>query len=396
MNKPELLAPAGSFEKLKIAIKYGADAVYIGGENYSLRANASNFTVLDIKEAVEYAHSFNKKLYVTVNMIFHGENIKGLKEYLIDLAKIKVDAIIVADPAIIDLIKENNIPLEIHLSTQQSTINYEAINYWKDEGVKRIVLAREANRKEIKENITKGKASIEVFIHGSMCMGYSGRCQLSSYMTARDANRGGCAQNCRWDYTLFNEENVINNGIPFSMKTKDLCMVDHIKELMELGVSSLKIEGRMRSIHYIGTVVNLYRKLIDNLFNDENYELTSWYHQEVMKAANRKYAVQNFDKYPTEKEQYYTDREEKPTKEFIGIVLDNQDEYKKIEQRNYFKKGDEIEVFGPVTKNQTFIVKDVYNQKMEKIDIARHPRQIIFLEIPFKVEVDDMLRLIKN
>lgn len=393
MNKPELLAPAGNIEKLKIAFKYGADAVYIGGRNYSLRANASNFNINDIKEAVDIAHHQHKKLYVTVNIILHNEDLEGLDVYLKQLEKIKVDAIIIADPVIIDIIKENNINLEIHLSTQQSTINYKAINFWKNEGVSRIVLAREASKEEIKENLQKGQCEIETFIHGSMCMGYSGRCQLSSFMVNRDANRGGCAQNCRWDYTLLDQNKKIVNEAPFSMKTKDLCMLNHIKELMKMGVSSLKIEGRMRSIHYIGTTVNLYRKLIDNIYQDNNYKIKPWYQQEVNRAANREYAVQNFDKYPTHQEQYYNDREEQPTKEFIGILLDTSQNLIKVEQRNYFKVGDIIEVFGPNTKNQEFIVKQIYNEQKKSIDVARHPREILYLNIPFSVEKDDMLRM---
>jgi len=276
MKKPELLAPAGNLEKLKIAFMYGADAVFIGGKKFSLRARASNFEISDIKEACDFAHSLNKKVYVTTNILPHNENIEGLIEYLKDLEESGVDAIICASPVIIDTAKEHT-NLELHISTQLSSANYESVNFWVEEGITRVVLARELTKHEIDTLRKNTNAEIEVFIHGGMCVSYSGRCTLSNNMTDRDANRGGCAHSCRWNYDIFDGETKLNKDSSFAMSSKDLQTVKHISDLIDIGVNSLKIEGRMKSIHYIATVVNTYRKLIDNICDEKDLDLLSIY-----------------------------------------------------------------------------------------------------------------------
>ena len=397
VKKPELLAPASNLEKLKIAIEYGADAVYFGGQDFGLRANASNFSLEETKEAADYAHSHNAKVYLTVNIIFHNDDVTGLDDYLKGLEEAGVDAIMIADPLVIERVKEVAPKLGIFISTQQSTINYEAIKYWEEEGAQRIVLGRETSKEEIKENIEKTNIGIETFIHGSMCMAYSGRCGLSNHMTMRDSNRGGCSQNCRWEWPLVDEKgNVVDKDILFSMSAKDLVMIKEIPEMIEMGICAFKIEGRMRSMHYIASVVNLYRKLIDEYCKDpDNYKLTEYYEKEAKKCANRKYASQYFNRFPTKDEQYYNTREEKPTQEFIGIVLDYKDGTATIEQRNYFKKGDVIEVFGPQIDNFEFKIESVMDEDGNEIDIIRHPRQIVKIKVPKEVYKNNMIRLVK-
>ena len=287
MNKPELLAPAGDMERLKIAFLYGADAVYIGGSLFGLRANAKNFTIDEIKEAVNYAHNLKKRVYVTVNIVLHSKELEDLVTYLKKLDKIGVDAIIVSDPAVIVLASKYT-DLEIHLSTQQSTLNYEAVKFWKRHNVTRIVLAREASREEIREIKANVDIEIECFIHGAMCAGFSGRCVLSNYFTNRDANRGGCAQICRWDFDLIGDNGLIKGEKPFTFCAKDLSMLKFIPEMIDLGIDSFKIEGRMRSIYYIATITSIYRKVIDEFCQDSlNYTYNKEYENILSMCANR-------------------------------------------------------------------------------------------------------------
>ena len=323
-KKVELLAPAGNLEKLKFAFLYGADACYIGGRNYSLRANAKNFSIEEIQEAVKYAHNLNKKVYVTVNIVFHNEDIKGIKEYLIALSEAKVDAIIVSDPLIIDIINDNNINLKVHISTQASTLNYEAVSFWKSQGVERVVLAREMSKNEIKEIIDKTGMEIETFVHGAMCSSYSGRCVLSNYFTKRDANRGGCAQICRWEFPLYDKNNnKIESETKFTASSKDLMMLTKVKEMIEIGIVSLKVEGRMRSNYYVATVINTYRNLIDDYYENKLTEEKVEYYQKILdRVANREATVQFWDKLPTVNEQYYLGRNEVSNQDFLGIVKD--------------------------------------------------------------------------
>ena len=387
----ELLAPAGDLEKLKIAYLYGADACYIGGQNYSLRANANNFSLEEISTAVKYAHKLNKKLYVTVNIIFHNENIEGLKTYLKTLASFKVDAVIVSDPLVIDLIKEENIDLKVHVSTQNSTTNKESVKYWLNHGVERVVLAREKKKKDIKEIIKETNAEIEVFLHGAMCTCYSGRCVLSNYFTNRDSNRGGCAQVCRFVFDL-DEKRKTN----YSIATKDLNLSKHIPELIEMGVKSLKIEGRMRSSYYVATVISCYRKLIDayynNSFSDSLLEKTS---KILNRVANRESTSQYFKGYVNENDQYYAEREEVSNQDFLALVTgyDQKNKILLLEQRNYFKPGDKVTIFTPDGEECDLVVEEIYDEEMNKLTCARHPKQQIKIKSEKKFPINSMMRV---
>ncbi|MDX9691520.1 MAG: peptidase U32 family protein, partial [Acholeplasmataceae bacterium] len=320
----ELLAPAGDLEKLKIALMYGADAVFIGGQDFSLRARASNFTTADIKEATTFAHERNKKVYVTTNIIPHNEDMDGLLEYLKELEMCEVDAIISASPFIIDTALKHT-SLEVHLSTQQSAMNAETVNFWYQRGIKRVVLARELDKHQINNLIHKTQADIEVFIHGGMCMSYSGRCSLSNNMTDRDANRGGCAHSCRWNYELVSDGKSVSDA-SFSMSSKDLEALEQIPFLIDSGVKSLKIEGRMKSLHYIATVVSTYRKLIDDYMSLKHIESFEPYLIELQKAENRLASHGYLEGLPGVEQQLYHMRSEKPTQLFIGLVQDYNEE----------------------------------------------------------------------
>ena len=396
-KKVELLAPAGNLEKLKFAFLYGADACYIGGRNYSLRANAKNFSIEEIQEAVKYAHNLNKKVYVTVNIVFHNEDIKGVKEYLIALSEAKVDAIIVSDPLIIDIINDNNINLKVHISTQASTLNYEAVSFWKSQGVERVVLAREMSKNEIKEIIDKTGMEIETFVHGAMCSSYSGRCVLSNYFTKRDANRGGCAQICRWEFPLYDKNNnMIESETKFTASSKDLMMLTKVKEMIEIGIVSLKVEGRMRSNYYVATVINTYRNLIDDYYENKLTEEKVEYYQKILdRVANREATVQFWDKLPTVNEQYYLGRNEVSNQDFLGIVKDYDETTSMvtITERNYFQTGDEVEIFGPNIKPFSFKMPDIYNEDGEKVNIGRHPEEILKFKIDKKVYPNDMIQI---
>ena len=306
----ELLSPAGDIERLKIALRYGADAVYIGGKNFSLRANAINFTNEEIKEAVNYAHSLNKRVYVTVNIVLHDDDISGLEEYLLYLDEIGADAIIVSDIYIMDLWKKLNLKMELHVSTQASTLNKEAALFYKELGAKRVVLAREASKEDIKAIKEYTALDIEAFIHGAMCTSISGRCIMSNYATNRDANRGGCAQVCRWSFEITDEDNN-KLGQDFQMCPKDLNLAKYIKDMIDVGVNSFKIEGRMRSIYYIATVISSYRKIIDYTVNGTiNEEILNYYLKILNRCANRESAPQFFNAFPTYKDQYYNGNKE--------------------------------------------------------------------------------------
>lgn len=397
MNKIELLAPAGNLEKLKFAFMYGADACYIGGRNYSLRANATNFSLEEIKEACTYAHSINKKVYVTVNIVFHDEDIEGITEYLKKLSEYKVDAIIVSDPFIIDIINNNKINLKIHISTQASTLNYETVMFWKSLGVERVVLARELSKNEIKEIIDKAGVEVETFVHGAMCSSYSGRCVLSNYFTNRDANRGGCAQICRWEFPLYDSKmNKIESDTMFTASSKDLMMASNIKEIIEVGITSLKVEGRMRSNYYVATVINTYRNIIDDYYNNKlTDDRLNHYIKILNRVANREATVQFWDKLPTVEEQYYLGRNEVSNQDFLGVVLDYDEETKivTITERNYFKTGDVVEVFGPNIDTFTFTMPDIYDEDNNKVNIGRHPEEILRFKLDKKVYKNDIIRV---
>ncbi|KUP07277.1 protease [Bacillus coahuilensis m2-6] len=401
VKKPELLAPAGNLEKLKIAVRYGADAVFIGGQEYGLRSNADNFTQEEMKEGVEFAKKYKARIYVTTNIFAHNENIAGLEEYLRGLEEAGVAGIIVADPLIIETCKKVAPQLEIHLSTQQSLSNWKAVQFWKEEGLERVVLARETSADEIQEMKEKVDIEIEAFIHGAMCIAYSGRCVLSNHMTARDSNRGGCCQSCRWDYDLFelnqSEEQALfsSQDAPFAMSPKDLKLVESIPKMIELGIDSLKIEGRMKSIHYVATVVSVYRKVIDAYCADpENFKIKREWLEELEKCANRDTASAFFEGVPGFEEQMYGVHGRKTTTEFIGLVLDYDQETAMVtlQQRNHFVPGDEVEFFGPEIKNFKVKIDKIWDEKGNELDAARHPLQIVKFKCDQPVYAFNMMR----
>jgi U32 family peptidase len=394
MKKVELLAPAGDIERLKIALLYGADAVYIGGSLFSLRANAINFSEEEIEESVIFAHSLNKKVYVTVNISLHNKEVELLTNYLKRLDEINVDAIIASDPAVIKIAKENT-NLEIHLSTQQSTLNYEAVNFWKKEGVTRIVLAREASKEEIKEIIDKCDIEIETFIHGAMCTAYSGRCVLSNFFTGRDSNRGGCSQICRWNFKLYNDNHELLQGEKdFTLSTKDLSQLKYIPDMIDIGIRSFKIEGRMRSVYYIATVVSTYRSVIDSCLNG-NYIYNEEHERVLSNVANRDSISQFYDGNYKKETQYYNGRLEVSNQEFLGIVLEYKDGYITLEQRNYFEKGNLVEFFGPNIEAFTMVIEEILDVDNLPIDVVRHPKQIVKIKVKKELFEYDMMRLIK-
>ncbi len=395
MKKIELLAPAGDLEKLKIAILYGADAVFLGGEEFSLRARASNFTLEDIKEACDFAHQHNASVHVTSNIIPHNENLEHLIEYLRELDKAGVDAIICASYHIMQTaIKYTN--LTVHVSTQQSVTNSKAVEFFEKLGVSRVVLARETTLDEIRKIKENSKIEIEAFIHGGMCSSISGRCMLSNVMTDRDANRGGCAHSCRWNYDLYDSDQKVNQNGYYQMSSKDLQSIRKIPDLIDSGVDSFKIEGRMKSIHYIATVVSNYRKIIDDYQNNGCVDF-DYYEREMNKAANRLTSTGFLDGVTTSKQQLYNMRSEEPTKEFVGIVMSYNEETQIaiIEQRNYFLPNDTLEVFGPNQKTTPFLCREIKDIKGNVLDAARHPKQILQIYIPFVVFANDMIRLVK-
>lgn len=391
MKKIELMAPAGDIEKLKIALLYGADIVYIGGKKYSLRANASNFTIEDIKSSCIFAHKLGKKVYVTVNILFHDEDLEGVKTYLKELEDSCVDAVIICDAFLIPIIKKETPKLKIVMSTQMSTSNTLSVKHFLEEGVDSIVLAREVTKKEIKEIYDETHADLEVFLHGAMCTCYSGRCVLSNYVTNRDSNRGGCAQVCRFCFDLDKKRKK-----NFSIATKDLNLADHIKDLIEIGVKHLKVEGRMRGTYYIATVISCYRNLIDAYYNnnwtksnlERNLKLLS-------RVANRESTSQYFMNEATYKDQYYLDRMEVSNQDFLGLILDYDEKTSlaTIEQRNYFKVGDKVNIFGPEKCDFDFEITEILNENGEKIEIARHPKEILKIKVPKHVTKDSMMRV---
>ena len=394
MKKIELLAPAGDLERLKVALLYGADAVYIGGPSLNLRANAINFTLDEIKEGTEYAHKLNKKVYVTVNIVLHNEEIKEVKKYLKSLEECNVDAIIVSDPSIV-AIALSCTNLEVHLSTQASTMNSEACKYWKEKGVSRIVLARECSKENIKTIIDNVDIEIETFIHGAMCAAISGRCVMSNYLTNRDANRGGCSQICRWDFDLYSEDKKhIKGEKPFTFCAKDLSMLEYIPDMIDLGITSFKIEGRMRSLYYIATVVSIYRKAIDEYYSG-NYKYNEDYEKVLRRCANRDSVPQFFNGIYDSTCSYYNGRIEMSNQDFLGIVLDydEDDKIATIEQRNYFKKGDIVEFFGPSHNIITYVIHDIYDEENNILDLVNHPRQIVKIYIEDRLEKYDLMRI---
>lgn len=397
-QKVELLAPAGDLEKLKFAIIYGADAVYIGGEFFGLRSAAKNFTKEEMREGIAFAHDRGKKVYLTLNIVPHEGDIEMLPEYLEGIRDLDLDAVIVADPGTMAEVKRILPEMEIHLSTQANTTNAASCKFWHDFGVKRVVLARELSFDEVKSirNATPDTLGIEIFIHGAMCISHSGRCLLSNYLTGRDSNRGDCAQPCRWSYNLV-ESSRPGEYFPieqdeqgtYIMNSKDLCMIDRIPELMETGAESLKIEGRMKTCYYVASVCRVYREAIDHYYRDpENYQYQPEWLEELQKTSYREFTRGFYDGKPGKEAQLYTSAAYVRDYDFVGVVLEYDEEKKiaLIEQRNNFGVGREVEVMGPGYYSASFVVDELFDEAMQPIDVARHAKMKVWVksDLPLK------------
>lgn len=397
--KLELLAPAGDLEKLKTAIDFGADAVYFGGEMFSLRAGAGNLSTDEIRDAMDYIHDRSKKGYMTINIYPHNEDIEPLRDYISRIRDIPIDAFIVSDPGVIALITEQIPDAEIHLSTQANTTNYVTANFWAAHGVRRIVAAREMSLEELKkmsESLPAG-TEVEAFVHGAMCISYSGRCLLSNFMAGRDANKGACTHPCRWKYALVEEQRpgeyypIEEDGRgSYIMNSRDLCMIDKIPDLADAGVSSLKIEGRMKSMYYVATVVSTYRATIDEYIKDpDNYTYDPAHFDELCKASHREFTHGFYYNKPTDKDQNYLTSDYTRDYSFVGLVGDHDVEsgLTDVEQRNKFSIGDTVEIFGPYTAYYEEVIEEMYDEDGEPVDSAPHPQQklkIRFKRIPEK------------
>jgi U32 family peptidase len=401
MNKPELLAPAGNLEKLKTAINFGADAVYLGGSKLNLRAFADNFSDEDLLEGLKYAHDRGKKVYVTVNVFPHNDDLVGLEVYLKQLYGLGVDALIVSDPGVISTSLETVPGLELHLSTQANTVNWKAAEFWYKQGVKRIVLAREMSMEEVREiklRVPEG-CEIEAFVHGSMCMSYSGRCVISNYMTGRDSNRGECAQPCRYKYYITEEKRpgeyfpiVEDNRGTYLLNSKDMCMIEHIPDLVESGIESFKIEGRMKSSFYVACIVKSYRQAIDSYFeNPEKYSVKQEWIDNLLKASHRKYFTGFYyndpDRQIFENSSYIRDYD------IVGIVrgYEASTGTAVVEQRNKVFDGDSVDVLSPVGSNFSLTIKDLRNEEGNKIDAAPVAQMIYTFSSDKELMTGDML-----
>ena len=401
MDRIELLAPAKDLEKAKTAIRYGADAVYLGGKRFSLRSRASNFDIEDIREIADFAHGFNKKIYVTVNMVFHDDDLYGIREYLEKLDEIGVDAIIVESLAVASLSKKYAPHMECHISTQTSITNSMTVKMMEEFGADRVVLAREVDMSEIEVIAKRVSVPLEVFIHGGMCSNYSGRCTLSNRMTLRDANRGGCAQSCRWKYRVYDGNTLISSKeCPLSMSSKDLRATAYIERMIKAGVASLKIEGRMKSDYYIAQVVKTYRKMIDEIYEKGHIDddRIAYYDDELSKAENRLSDDGFLSGKCDDTKHLYGINGAGVTHEFIGYVkdYDRVSQMALVEVRNKFSLNDELEVFGPKVDNEHFINTLMYNQDFENVEVANQPMELLFVRIPFNVSEHDMIRKVDN
>jgi len=404
MRKTELLIPAGSLEVLKTAVIYGADAVYIGGEAFGLRAKAKNFTNDDIREGIAFAHDRGVKVYITANILAHNEDLSGVEEYFNELKEIRPDAVIISDPGVFAIAKRVIPDMELHISTQANNTNYGTYLFWHQLGAKRVVSARELSLAEIKE--IRGKIpedlEIESFIHGAMCMSYSGRCLLSNFMTGRDANQGACTHPCRWKYSLVEEKRpgeympvYENERGTYIFNSKDLCMIEHIPEMMDAGIDSFKIEGRMKTALYVATVARTYRKAIDDYNKDpELYKANmDWYRSEIGKCTYREFTTGFYFGKPDETTQIYDNNTYVKNYTYLGTVeaVDERG-YARIEQKNKFTVGETIEVMKPDGSNLEVKVKGIWNEDGEALESAPHSRQILFVHLDAKVEPYDILR----
>lgn len=404
MKKPELLAPGGSLSKLKTAIDYGADAVYIGGEAFSLRVAAENFSLDDIKEGIRYAHDRGKRVYLTANIIPHNDDIDEFEKYIEEIKPLGFDAVLISDPGMFDMMRELAPEIPIHISTQANNTNYRSAMMWHKLGAERVVLAREMSFKEIKEIRAKIPADLELeaFVHGAMCISYSGRCLLSNYMTGRDSNQGACAHPCRWNYKLVEEtrpgeymEITENERGTFIFNSKDLCMIEHIKDLVESGITSLKIEGRVKTEYYVATVVGAYRREIDRYFADPcNYTFNKAEYDELCKVSHRPYTTGFYYHKPDENSQVYTSSSYIRDYDLIGIVTDYDEATKTatVTQRNRFFKGDEIEIMRPMLPWFTQTVTELCDDEGNDVEVANHAEQILKLKVSQPTPVGSMLR----
>lgn len=405
-KKIELLAPAGDLEKLRIAVLYGADAVYLGGTSFGLRAKAKNFDAFQMKEGIDFAHKHNVKVYVTCNIFAHNEDFEKMADYFRELRELGADAILVADPGVFAIARETVPDMDIHISTQANNTNYHTALFWQRLGAKRIVMARELSLKEIKcisDNIPEN-LEIEAFVHGAMCISYSGRCLLSNYLSGRDANKGACSHPCRWQYYVTEQTRpgeympiVEDERGTYIFNSKDLCMINHIPELVEAGVMSLKIEGRIKTSFYVGTVIRAYREAIDDYLKDSAlYESKKdYYIEEVAKASYRGFTTGFYYGKPSDKEQIYTTSSYIRTYDFVGIVMDYDAEtgFATIEQRNKFVVGDTVEFLRHNGEIFSQKVEEMYNDEGEQITEAPHPQQIVKLKLDKAVDNFDMMRM---
>ena len=404
MNKIELLAPAGDLEKLKMAILYGADAVYIAGENFGLRTASKNFTEEQMREAVDFVKKNNKKIYVTCNIIPHNDDFEGLESYLKYLQEVGVDAIIVADPGVLMIAKETVPDMEIHWSTQANNTNFNSARFWYKQGVKRVVTARELSFEEIKKirGEIPSDMDIESFVHGAMCISYSGRCLMSNYMTGRDANRGSCAHPCRWKYSLV-EEKRPGEYFPieedergtYFFNSKDLCMIEYVKELIEAGVSSFKIEGRVKTPYYVATVVRAYRMAIDEYYRDpENYRFNPIWMEELKKASYRDFTSGFYLDKPNGDSQNYGTSSYIRNYDFMGLVIKYDSERKMalVDVRNRIFTGDNVEIIGPDCDTIYTTVKSMFNVNMEMIDVAPRPKELVWVDFGHELKENYIIR----
>ena len=402
LKKPELLAPAGTLEKMKMALLFGADAVYLAGKSFGLRALGGNFTYEELKMAVDFAHERQKKVYVTINIFPHNSDIARLPEYLKYLQEIAVDALLVADLGVFMMCRRLIPQMEIHISTQANNTNWETVNAWQELGASRVVLAREMSLAEIREIRAKTTAELEMFIHGAMCISYSGRCLLSNYFTGRDANRGSCAQSCRWKYALV-EETRPDKYFPieedergtYIMNSKDMCLMPNLKDVIESGVDSLKIEGRMKSVHYAASVTKAYRLAIDSYFeNPDEFNIKQEWLEELEKVSHRAYTTGFYYHQPDSNDQIYDKTSYEQTSDFVGLVreYDKNTGYALVEQRNNMKIGQEIEIFSPTLPLYRQTITDMINADGEHIEVAPHPQQLIRMKMKQAVEPYTILR----
>lgn len=404
MRDIELLIPASSLEVLKTAVIFGADAVYIGGEAFGLRAKAKNFSMEDMREGIKFAHERNVKVYVTANILAHNSDLEGVEEYFKQLKELKPDALIISDPGIFTIAKEILPEIELHISTQANNTNYKTYNFWYKLGAKRVVSARElslAEIKEIRENIPEDM-EIESFIHGAMCISYSGRCLLSNFFTGRDANQGACTHPCRWKYSVVEEKRpgeyfpvYENDRGTYIFNSKDLCMIEHIPEIIDAGIDSLKIEGRMKTALYVATVARTYRKAIDDYLEapDKYKENMEWYKSEIAKCTYRQFTTGFYFGKPTDETQIYDNNVYIKEYTYLGIVGDrNEDGLYKIEQRNKFSVGETIEVMKPNGENTQVTVKRIADEEGNDLESAPHPKQVLYIDLGVSLSKYDILR----